>query len=1323
MKARLGRGGMGDVYLAQHAATGALVAVKRAREVDAAQLASLRREIYALSRLRHPGIVRLVDHGTSGGQPWCALEFVDGQTLQALLTPHDFRPTRPAQATTTTISAALNDTSLPSGDGVPMLMPRAPTVFTPPPPLVVARCLSAMRSVCDALAFLHGEGIVHCDLKPANVVLRPGGHPVIIDFGLMVHFSGPHGRERLDEAWAAVGTYEYMAPERIRRELVDARADLYAVGCILYEILTGRPPFLGDQRMILRQHVAMTPPRPSEIAHGVRSDLDDLVLRLLEKNPRARLGYADAVAAALAAAGVEPISTATPHDPPSSSGSISSGGHLSEDASPSVDLGQDETLDATAQPSSKGISPASLPRKSISPSAPKSMPPSAPESAPSKSGPGTGSSPSIPPSMPESTPSMRRTPAPRAYLYRPSFAGHGAAMRRITVEPGGLVLIGAESGAGKTRLAMEVGRVLAGEMRIITGECLPVGTEGAAVLGAPLHPLQPMLRAIADECRSQGPGMVEMLLGNRGRVLADYEPSLLELPEVSALSAPARLSPEAAQQRLYAELAETMFAFAMLQRLVLIIDDLQWADELTLGFLRSLSPGSLSDQGVLVVGTYRKDEAGEALWKLAREPHVKRIDLERLDRTSVASIARDMLALSQPPEPLVDWLYACSEGNPFFVAEYLRSAVEEGLLARDAGGNWTAGPTLAGADLGKLPVPGSVRDLLEIRLDALGPGAQLWVSAACVIGREIDREVLERVARSDGSKPTDAEPKAGRTRLVSLEELLARQILEEIPRGFRFVHDMLREVAYERLSPTRRKSLHLRAARAIEEVHTARGQLPSVYASLAHHYGAAEVDDKTFLYLERAAESALKSGTYVQAYALLTRLMALDAARGRPSTHVARARWSRWLGESAYALGDLSGLATHTAEGLAELGRPLPTTSLGWGAALATGVAKQLATFVTRRVKLPTALSESPIFPQPSPLSPDVRSEIAQMAAQIQFRYYFSGDALRLVTTSLFAVNEAESASGGTPQGLARPYAFLGMVMGLARLHPVALSCFRRAAYSGREADDPDGVAFAFTTEAVYRLCLCEWEPAERAAQEALAIQMANANSLEVELIQTILGHIEYFTGRFAASRRRFQSLHDAAARRHHEQHRAWGLYSMARCDVAEGRETEAIPLLAESEQLLATLSDEASELIVDGLFVSAHLGLGDVESASIRGERLAHRIDRLHVPTVFSTVHAYVALAELRLLQWERAPKSERRPRAAAALRAIGLLSAFAAMFPLASPAAQRCAARARYLAGARKEALKALAKSAATARKLEMPYEEVLAVKAIERIEAAPR
>src|SRR5262249_41831360 len=135
--------------------------------------------------------------------------------------------------------------------------------------------------------------------KPENIFVRSDDSPVLVDFGIASR--GPRGREQLEAGGQTVGSPEYMAPEQIRGEFVDARADLYALRCILYEVICGRPPFLSDGTgAIFDLHLNAAPPPPSHSTDRVPAALDHLVLRMLEKRPPDRLGYADDVAAALA---------------------------------------------------------------------------------------------------------------------------------------------------------------------------------------------------------------------------------------------------------------------------------------------------------------------------------------------------------------------------------------------------------------------------------------------------------------------------------------------------------------------------------------------------------------------------------------------------------------------------------------------------------------------------------------------------------------------------------------------------------------------------------------------------------------------------------------------------------------------------------------------------------------------------------------------------------------------------------------------------------------------------------------------------------------
>jgi predicted ATPase len=742
---RLGRGGMGVVYRARCSGTGQLVALKTLERMRATILPSLRREIHALSRLDHPGIVRILASGAREGLPWYAMELIAGPTLHQWAVQH--RP--------------LSEASL-------------------------CAMLGVVRRLCAALAYLHGEGLVHRDLKPDNVLMRAAAEPVLADFGLSLRFGGAASREALEVEGSGAGTVAYMSPEQVAGELIDARADLYSLGCILYELLTGQLPFRGPNAVaVLGQHLYAEPVAPSRLVEGVPADLDALVLRLMAKQPRARLGHADDVAAALT------------------------------EMLRGLGGGEDGAMAGSR---------------------------------------------------------------PRAYLYRPGLVGREEPLTglvnqiaALTEEVGGLVLVAGESGVGKTRLAVEAAReARLRHVLVVPGECLPPaaprpGSEESDVAsGGPLHPLRRLLQRVADRCHEAGKAETDRLLGMRGKLLAPYEPALAGLPGQEAWPEPIELPAEQARARMFAALAEILAALAAERALLLVLDDLQWADELTLGFLEFLvDTGWLGRRCVLVLGTYRTEEACagtdqlSALQRLLDRPQVTHLRLGRLAEREVGALVGDMLALSEPPPDLVRSLARHSEGNPFFVAEYLRTAVAEGLLDRD-GGAWRVAeaevPGLMQARYETLPLPGSLRELVGRRLSGLSQEALRLLEGAAVLGRRSDEELLARVGRTSVAEAMEA-----------IRELVARQVLEELESGrLQFVHDKIREVAYEQIPSERRPELHRLAAQAIEASPEEGPEEPS---RLGYHW-------------ERAGEIDKAKSCYVAAAHLARERHALAEAEG-----------------------------------------------------------------------------------------------------------------------------------------------------------------------------------------------------------------------------------------------------------------------------------------------------------------------------------------------------------------------------------------------------------------------------------------------------------
>ncbi|MEM7349917.1 MAG: AAA family ATPase [Acidobacteriota bacterium] len=870
----LGAGGMGVVYRARHGETGALAALKTVRAVDARLLAVLRREIHALSRLQHPDIIPVRDHGVVDGRPWYAMDLLAGTTFASCLakvwhtmpssadatppvagpqgpsadrsdssepaTPLDVRtlldgPTRldtekPFDASTLIDTEAAPDAFRPIGtektfdtstlleaatpqdlstllDASPALGPQRPAAsgqrgVVPPVPRLPAgggqlsRLLVIVRRLCAPLAFLHGEGIVHGDMKPENVLLRSDDSPVLGDFGLAVDVGGARGREILTVSAGIRGTVAYMAPEQILSGQVDARTDLYALGCILYEALVGRPPFVGPAQRVLYQHIHHAPLPPSRIVSGIPDRLEPLVLRLLAKQPRERIGYADDLAKMLGAFLHEPSEAA-------------------------------------------------------------------------------------------------HRPRPQAYLYRSELAGRQRELRRLErlLEHGrhgtGLCAwIGGESGVGKTRFAAELGlRADSLGFQVITGQCIQK-QPGSATVGLPLQPLRPFLRTVADRCREKGPGEVDRLLGRRGPVLALYEPSLALAAGEATWPEPARLAPDAARRRLLDYLLQTFEAMARERALLLILDDLQWCDELTLAFLRHLSGGRVHEIPLCVLGTYRTEELDEGLGQLVEMPDTEVCMLDRLDQPSIGQMVADMLALDEPPGEFIRFLFQESEGNPFFVAEYLRTAVATEVLQRDEHGGWRLA-SVSRDTYESLELPHSLAELVALRLEGLSRDGQQMVEIASVLGRELETHILER-ATGLGILP----------HLEAVQELLARQVLETAGSGkLRFLHHKLREITYADIIAEQRQRLHRRAAAAIEGEATGRTDLEK-HADLGHHRSLGGEPEKALHHYRSAGALATEISANTEAiHYYRSALEQIDRPGSNVTTAASRAAASELQGK------------------------------------------------------------------------------------------------------------------------------------------------------------------------------------------------------------------------------------------------------------------------------------------------------------------------------------------------------------------------------------------------------------------------------------------
>ena len=308
----VGQGGMGVVYRARHISTDELVAIKTVRVTNLGLLQSIRREVHALARMDHPGIIRILAEGVTDGLPWYAMELVGGASLhkhcdglRAGLTPAQAAANADAPLlshfgkTTWPRSQAETDANLAIESASDDAVVATSESKGPLPAFALRDTLTVMRRLCAPIAFLHGEGMVHRDLKPENILVREDGVPVIVDFGLATQFEGRLRLGTLQANGLTEGTLPYMAPEVLAGEIADARADLYALGCIFYGLLAGHVPFRGSVSEIIDGHLYRGAIPLREAAPDLPELLYDLVENLMAKQPHERIGYADDVAAML----------------------------------------------------------------------------------------------------------------------------------------------------------------------------------------------------------------------------------------------------------------------------------------------------------------------------------------------------------------------------------------------------------------------------------------------------------------------------------------------------------------------------------------------------------------------------------------------------------------------------------------------------------------------------------------------------------------------------------------------------------------------------------------------------------------------------------------------------------------------------------------------------------------------------------------------------------------------------------------------------------------------------------------------------------------
>ena len=709
--AAVGSGGLGTVYRARDVKDDSTVALKMLNIVEEETQRRFLREFNILSRIRHPRIVRSHRWGLYAGKPYFSMDYISGRPLSDLI-------------------ACADDLER----------------------LRTAWLLSLIRQIGEGLAYIHEQGVVHRDLKPSNIMISEvEGEPevTILDLGL-ARFRESRD-QRVTPAGRPTGTVEYMSPEQIRARRTDQRSDLYSLGVILYEILTGKPPFTGENpASVMFQHLRDLPRPPRLITGGAPTRIEESVMKLLEKEPIDRYSSVESLL----------------HD-------------LSDRVEGAFD---EEHRDA----------PVSIPTAQETGDAPISM--------------------------------------PHAPVLQPQFQGRDRemkALREILRESvdgvGRMVLISGVAGIGKSQVLEEFqadARVHG--MRVQTGRCYESG-------GPAFGPFLEMLRDIAEQ-----PGV-------RG---SDLEASVRRVLTQIERPAPAdQPDPYPAMETL----SELLGDLSRETPTLVCVEDLQWADDVTLRFLDFMrrDPDPMAFVFGLACRKVDEDPLPPGIDDLTKGPDVPgvvHLQLEPLEMEETGNLAASLLGEKAVPEEEARRIFRETGGNPLFVVELIRGSVEEGLIWRDSAGGWRWPEST------EWPMPSGIMQAIELRLGRLRSAQRQALEYASIFRGAFSFALISQVWREDELQLL--ETLEGHVRLGLLKDLQDRE------GRYRFSHGLIQRAVYEGITENRRTLLHQEAGRALEPRFESGGT--ETLNELTFHFSRSNDLEKAVRYVSASGRLALR---------------------------------------------------------------------------------------------------------------------------------------------------------------------------------------------------------------------------------------------------------------------------------------------------------------------------------------------------------------------------------------------------------------------------------------------------------------------------------
>ena len=816
----LGQGGMAAVYQARDERDGSECAVKILARMRPTWVQRFAREFESARRVNHPNVVRVLEAGDEEGLAYFSMEQVEG------------------------VTASRHVLQLQGDDPMPPPAQTSGRTPTPINPGVLQRSLSVGVQLAAAVGAIHGVGLVHRDLKPGNVLVTKEGVVKLVDFGVAKWLQE---QSSFTQEGHVVGSYSYMSPEQITGGQVDHRADQYGMGILLYELLSGSPPFRARRpQEYLWLHCTEQPQPLSRLLDGIPSALDRLLLRMLAKEPADRPPSMAAVERELRAI-QEPVERAI------------SGQYAEVTIEPTLGNGAEEETTQRHSGDELARLHRSLRKQAQSTSLTSQTGPellAKDDNIDAVLGAGQDTDDNTEKLLIEVNRPVRHASAPSAAslaaLVTPRHTGreeeldeimrHLKATRRKGIRA---VLLEGEAGIGKTRLLQTFrGLAWVKGARVAIGRCH--GSGGAFC--APFHDI--MLRLA-------GPGLSrsynDRILANDRELLQRFFPALAprdQAPSTAPLTN--EQSAEANQVEFARAVCGAVRRAAAEAPLVIGLEDVQWADlgtiELVKAMLLRLTPPKAAQ--VLLVLTYRGED-------VVAEPSRPLLVPTIQDLSNVFSLALNPLSDEDMEEVIrsvtinvpvhadtISQLSRAARGNPRFAVEVARTLVVAG--GASSGGDW------------KLPT--SLLDAYRHRLNSLDKTSRDVARCIALLGGMPPLSIINRATSLSEEEFTKAIGELERRKVINVDHRSDQDRVE-------LRSEALRTVVLDSLSSSQAKALHRRSAAAWLK---ATGPRAESSAQAARHLYAAGEDRAAF---PHALEAAYHAGEALD-YAAVRRWMA-----------------------------------------------------------------------------------------------------------------------------------------------------------------------------------------------------------------------------------------------------------------------------------------------------------------------------------------------------------------------------------------------------------------------------------------------------------------